>query len=189
MTLANAKGNPALRGQPGVALICFKNLQSHRPQGGIVSGNARYGGVRGTARRTAHQSFQPSESRQDGRFDQQQVKLIFGPLYCCPDVSAELFDGNNSTLTRAQPRDRQKIGCRSDRSAPGSQERALRIGMRPGYQTSRLIEPSKTRAMKCGLCDARQNSILFVDDAIIPERNLIQSHWDALEITGSATCC
>ena len=50
----------------------------------------------------------------------------------------------------------------------------------------RLVEPSITRAMNCGLCEARQNSVLFVDDDIIPEPDLIQSHWVALERTGAA---
>ena len=50
----------------------------------------------------------------------------------------------------------------------------------------RLVEPSITRAMNRGLCEARQNSILFVDDDIIPEPDLIQSHWVALECTGAA---
>lgn len=50
----------------------------------------------------------------------------------------------------------------------------------------RLVEPSITRAMNCGLCEARQKSVLFVDDDIIPEPGLIQSHWLALERTGAA---
>ena len=41
----------------------------------------------------------------------------------------------------------------------------------------RLVEPSITRAMNRGLCEARQNSVLFVDDDIIPEPDLIQRHW------------
>jgi GT2 family glycosyltransferase len=50
----------------------------------------------------------------------------------------------------------------------------------------RLGEPSITRAMNRGLCEARQNSILFVDDDIIPERDLLQRHLVALECTGAA---
>ena len=40
--------------------------------------------------------------------------------------------------------------------------------------------------MNRGLCEARQNSILFVDDDIIPERDLLQRHLVALERTGAA---
>jgi GT2 family glycosyltransferase len=50
----------------------------------------------------------------------------------------------------------------------------------------RLIEPSITRAMNRGLCEARQDSVLFVDDDIVPEPNLLQSHWRALERTAAA---
>jgi GT2 family glycosyltransferase len=50
----------------------------------------------------------------------------------------------------------------------------------------RLVEPSITRAMNRGLCEAAQNSVLFVDDDIIPEPDLLQMHWRALERTGAA---
>jgi GT2 family glycosyltransferase len=50
----------------------------------------------------------------------------------------------------------------------------------------RLVAPSITRAMNCGLCEAGQNSVLFVDDDIVPEPGLLQRHSDALESTGAA---
>ena len=34
--------------------------------------------------------------------------------------------------------------------------------------------------MNCGLCEARQDSVLFVDDDIVPETGLVQSHWSRL---------
>ena len=40
--------------------------------------------------------------------------------------------------------------------------------------------------MNCGLCEAGQNSVLFVDDDIVPEPGLLQRHWLALERTGAA---
>jgi GT2 family glycosyltransferase len=40
--------------------------------------------------------------------------------------------------------------------------------------------------MNRGLCEARQNSVLFVDDDIVPEPGLVQNHWRALEKTGAA---
>jgi len=50
----------------------------------------------------------------------------------------------------------------------------------------RLVEPSITRAMNRGLCEARQTSVLFVDDDIVPEPGLLEMHWRALESTGAA---
>jgi GT2 family glycosyltransferase len=50
----------------------------------------------------------------------------------------------------------------------------------------RLIEPSITRAMNRGLCEAKQTSVLFVDDDIVPEPGLLEMHWRALERTGAA---
>jgi len=50
----------------------------------------------------------------------------------------------------------------------------------------RLFEPSITRAMNRGLCEARQSTVLFVDDDVVPERSLVQMHWAALERTGAA---
>ena len=50
----------------------------------------------------------------------------------------------------------------------------------------RLAEPSITRAMNRGLCEAGQNSVLFVDDDIVPEPGLLEMHWRALERTGAA---
>jgi GT2 family glycosyltransferase len=50
----------------------------------------------------------------------------------------------------------------------------------------RLLEPSITRAMNRGLCEAGQDFVLFVDDDIVPEPDLIEMHWRALERTGAA---
>src|SRR5215211_6916848 len=50
----------------------------------------------------------------------------------------------------------------------------------------RMAEPSVTRAMNCGLREAGQSSILFVDDDIVPEPDLVEMHWRALERTGAA---
>jgi len=50
----------------------------------------------------------------------------------------------------------------------------------------RLTEPSTTRAMNRGLCEAKQTSVLFVDDDIVPEPGLLEMHWRALERTGAA---
>jgi len=47
----------------------------------------------------------------------------------------------------------------------------------------RLVEPSITRAMNRGLCEAAQTFVLFVDDDIIPEPGLLEMHWCALERT------
>jgi GT2 family glycosyltransferase len=50
----------------------------------------------------------------------------------------------------------------------------------------RLVEPSITRAMNRGLYGARQTSVLFIDDDIVPESGLVEMHWRALERTGAA---
>jgi GT2 family glycosyltransferase len=50
----------------------------------------------------------------------------------------------------------------------------------------RLVEPSITRAMNRGLYGARQTSVLFVDDDIVPEPDLVEMHWRALERTAAA---
>jgi GT2 family glycosyltransferase len=50
----------------------------------------------------------------------------------------------------------------------------------------RLVEPSITRAMNRGLYGARQTSVLFVDDDIVPEPGLVEMHWRAMERTGAA---
>ena len=50
----------------------------------------------------------------------------------------------------------------------------------------RLSEPSIPRAMNRGLCEAKQNFVLFVDDDIIPELGLLENHLRALERTGAA---
>lgn len=50
----------------------------------------------------------------------------------------------------------------------------------------RLVEPSITRAINRGLYGARQTSVLFVDDDIVPEPGLVEMHWRALERTGAA---
>ena len=50
----------------------------------------------------------------------------------------------------------------------------------------RLVEPSITRAMNRGLHEAGNNAVLFVDDDIVPERNLVEMHWNALQRTGAA---
>jgi GT2 family glycosyltransferase len=50
----------------------------------------------------------------------------------------------------------------------------------------RLVEPSITRAMNRGLHEAANDAVLFVDDDIVPARNLVQMHCKALEETGAA---
>ena len=66
-------------------------------------------------------------------------------------------------------------------------ERALRNWEAAGViRLVRLVEPSITRAMNCGLCEARQDFRPFVDDDIVPETGLVQSHWSALECTKAA---
>ena len=40
--------------------------------------------------------------------------------------------------------------------------------------------------MNRGLCEAKQDFVLFVDDDIVPEAGLLQKHLDALEKTGAA---
>src|SRR5215467_1054196 len=45
----------------------------------------------------------------------------------------------------------------------------------------RLAGPSITRAMNRGLCEAKHNSVLFIDDDIVPEPDFLQEHWRALE--------
>ena len=50
----------------------------------------------------------------------------------------------------------------------------------------RLTEPSIPRAMNWGLCEAKQDFVLFVDDDIVPEPGLLQNHLHALERTGAA---
>ena len=50
----------------------------------------------------------------------------------------------------------------------------------------RLTDPSIPRAMNRGLCEARQDFVLFVDDDIVPEPGLLQNHLHALERTGAA---
>ena len=49
-----------------------------------------------------------------------------------------------------------------------------------------LPEPSIPRAMNCGLCEAKQNFVLFVDDDIIPDPGLLEHHLRALERSGAA---
>ena len=68
-----------------------------------------------------------------------------------------------------------------------SVEEALRNWEAAGaIRLVRLVAPSITRAMNRGLSEAAQNFVLFVDDDIVPEPDLIQSHWQALEKTGAA---
>ena len=50
----------------------------------------------------------------------------------------------------------------------------------------RLTEPSIPRAMNRGLCEARQDLVLFVDDDIVPEAGFHLKHLDALQSTGAA---
>ena len=50
----------------------------------------------------------------------------------------------------------------------------------------RLAEPSIPRAMNRGLHEARRDLVLFVDDDVIPEAGLAQSHLDAAKKTGAA---
>ena len=50
----------------------------------------------------------------------------------------------------------------------------------------RLSQPSIPRAMNVGLCEAGQELVLFVDDDIVPEANLVDRHLSALERTGAA---
>jgi GT2 family glycosyltransferase len=50
----------------------------------------------------------------------------------------------------------------------------------------RLDEPSIPRAMNRGLSEASQELILFVDDDIVPDPDLLQQHLGALERTGAA---
>ena len=40
--------------------------------------------------------------------------------------------------------------------------------------------------MNCGLCESKQNFVLFVDDDIIPEPGLLEHHVHALEQSGAA---
>jgi GT2 family glycosyltransferase len=66
-------------------------------------------------------------------------------------------------------------------------EQALRDWQAAGaIRLVRLVEPSITRAMNRGLCEAGQNFVLFVDDDIVPEPGLLEMHWRALESTGAA---
>jgi GT2 family glycosyltransferase len=50
----------------------------------------------------------------------------------------------------------------------------------------RLSDPSITRAMNCGLVEARHDIVLFLDDDIVPEPGLIEAHLDAHLETGAA---
>jgi GT2 family glycosyltransferase len=50
----------------------------------------------------------------------------------------------------------------------------------------RLSQPSIPRAMNVGLCEASQELVLFVDDDIVPEANLIDRHLSAFERSGAA---
>src|ERR1019366_2668631 len=66
-------------------------------------------------------------------------------------------------------------------------ERALRDWELAGaIKLIRLEEPSIPRAMNRGLCEAREDFVLFVDDDIVPEPGLLQKHLCALERTGAA---
>src|SRR5262245_43093769 len=68
-----------------------------------------------------------------------------------------------------------------------STERALRNWEAAGaIRLVRMAEPSVTRAMNCGLREAGQSFILFVDDDIVPEPGLVEMHWRALKRTGAA---
>jgi GT2 family glycosyltransferase len=49
-----------------------------------------------------------------------------------------------------------------------------------------LTEPSIPRAMNCGLCEAKQDFVLFVDDDVIPEPGLLQHHMQALKNSEAA---
>jgi GT2 family glycosyltransferase len=50
----------------------------------------------------------------------------------------------------------------------------------------RLTQPSIPRAMNRGLCEATQEFVLFVDDDIVPELDLVGQHLLAFERTGAA---
>jgi GT2 family glycosyltransferase len=50
----------------------------------------------------------------------------------------------------------------------------------------RLAGPSITRAINVGLCQAKQDLVLCLDDDIVPDPNLLKGHLRALEKTGAA---
>src|SRR5215475_9012854 len=50
----------------------------------------------------------------------------------------------------------------------------------------RLTQPSIPCAMNRGLCEATQEFVLFVDDDIVPELDLVRQHLLAFERTGAA---
>lgn len=50
----------------------------------------------------------------------------------------------------------------------------------------RLGKPSVTGAMNRGLCESRHSNVLFVDDDVVPQPDLVQMHCQALEATGAA---
>lgn len=50
----------------------------------------------------------------------------------------------------------------------------------------RLVSPSIARAMNVGLRDSTKPIVLFLDDDIIPDSNLIAAHWTAHAETGAS---
>jgi GT2 family glycosyltransferase len=50
----------------------------------------------------------------------------------------------------------------------------------------RLAEPSIPRAINLGLCHAKQDLVLCLDDDIVPDPDLLKRHVGALEKTGAA---
>src|SRR5262249_2801018 len=50
----------------------------------------------------------------------------------------------------------------------------------------RLAEPSIPRAINLGLCQAKHDLVLCIDDDVVPDPDLLEGHFRALKSTGAA---
>src|SRR5262249_37540431 len=98
------------------------------------------------------------------------------PTYCREQVLLETI---HHLLSLQSPNTEILVLDQSPSHIPQVESELLRLHAIGKIRLLRLDEPSIPKAMNYGLVKAKHDLVLFVDDDIIPEANLIQAHLSA----------
>jgi len=90
-----------------------------------------------------------------------------------------LLETVNHLISSNAPTDEILVLDQSPSHIPQVQSELSSLQKRGKIRLLKLNEPSIPKAMNCGLVEASHNLVLFVDDDIVPEADLIQAHLRA----------
>jgi len=98
------------------------------------------------------------------------------PTYCREDVLLRTL--THLLALDPAPAEILVVG-QTEQHEAGTEERLLAMQARGQIRWLRLDTPSIPHAMNCGLIEAREPLVLFLDDDIRPEPGLINAHYSA----------